>query len=276
MKKAVLGVLCSDGVVLRANGELRQPDRCIMDYRDNTPSQFGSTNIWEEIADDEAALKWEWSHGRYHFAVALRPAVVTSQMLDATKRLYQEVVSLHAAEIDWVDMCIWRQNPTGAPGWNLQTEPMRTDEELCALVEAANKRLAAVPGSEPYERSHAALHHSEDGWYLHTDSDFGLSEISPLLNSNVQRFLQQERDYLCHLAVIKSRQEQREEYTEKYERYRSIIERAGGILVDVGADGFCLIVDGVSEIYGLNEGDFQLFTRYIDELKSSGTASQET
>lgn len=274
IKKEVNGVPYSGGIVLCANGELCDPDCRTAISTNNIASNNEWLETWNEVAEDAAVLSWEWRHGRYYFSVILRPEVVTHQMLDAAKRLYHEIVSIHAGEIDWADMCLWRCNPTGAPGWSLEAKPVLTTEELCAMVEAANRRLEAIPDSA-YERPHATLHHSESGWYICTDSDFGKCDMSPLLNASVESFLQQERDYLCHHAVAKSRQEQREDYAEKYESYRSAINQPNSALVDVGADGFCLIVDGVSEIYGLNEGDFQLFIRYIEELKSSGTTSQK-
>lgn len=261
------GRFCSYGIVVCANGELCNPDHRVPIFTNNHASEGEWLEIWNEVPEDAAALRWEWRHGRHHFTVAFRPEVATRRILNATKRLYQDIINERAVDIDWADMCLWRHNPTGAPGWNLEIKPMPSDEELCAMVEAANKRLEALAEGAPYERPHATLHHLKTGWYILIDDDFGQCNLMPLLNASVESFLQQERDYLCHIAVVKKRQLQRERFVDWYEQYRfKIEENHGGQLVDVGPDGFYVTIDGVSKLYGLNDTDFALFEKACKDL----------
>ncbi len=264
------------GIVINANGEVRQPDRCIPEYLDGRPSERSWIEVWDEIASDEAALSWEWCHNHYHFVTAFTPEAATPQMVTTAQRLYQEILGFHSAEINWGDWDCWRFNPTGAPGWRLgANKPMPTDDEMRALIEAANRRLANVPNLW-HERPSAALSYTEeDGWTLSIGDAFGQCNIAPLLPSSVEHFLQLEHDYLCHYAVVKQRQEQRTEYAEKYECRRATIEGHGGCLIDVGADGFCIISNGVAEVYGLNDEDYSVFTQYCEELKPSTTEPQD-
>lgn len=249
------GRFCSYGMVVCANGELLNPDHRASIFTNNHVSENERLEIWDEVPEDATALRWEWRHGRHHFTTALRPETATFQMLNTAKRLYRDIISERAADIDWADMCLWRHNPTGAPGWNLEPKPILTDEELCAMVEAANERLAATSGV-PYGRPHATLHHLDTGWHICTEGDFGQCELAPLLNSSVESFLQQERDYLCHVMVVQKRQLQREQFVGQYEQYRSKIEEGlGGQLINVGPDGFCVIINGSSKIYSLNDTD---------------------
>lgn len=257
------------GIVICADGTLNNPDYRISTVTNNLASESEWLEVWNEVPEDAAALRWEWHHGRHHFTVAFRPEVVTQRMLNTAKRLYQDIVSERAADIDWTDMCLWRHNPTGAPGWNLEVKPIPSDEELCARVEAANKRLEAFAGSASYERPRATLHHLETGWHILIDDDFGQCSLAPLINASVESFLQQERDYICHTLAIQNRRQLHEFFAPRYELFRSDIESHEGQLLDMGADGFCVIVGDEAKIYGLSDNELTLFARYCESLKQA-------
>lgn len=261
------GTLLSCGYVLTADGELRKPDQRIPNYSYSEPSQLIFTEIWDEVADDEVAISWEWRHGRYYFTNAILPSSVTGQQIATSKRLYQEVIKFRVDDIDWADMETWRRTPTSAPGWELERKPMPTDEELRRTVNEVFARSEEIPNL-PGERFCACLIHKEgDGSYLQIEENFGKCTLEPLLPSSVDRLLQLERDYLCHYAVVTHRQSMRKTYVPLYEKYRAVVEGHGGQMIDVGADGFCITRHGTPEIYGLNGEDYPLFQQYCEALE---------
>lgn len=259
----------SYGVVIAPDGELIRPDLRIPDEYRNKSSERAFTEIWHNVLEREVAISWQWQHGRHDFQVAYLPTTVTDQQIATSQRLYQEIVGFYADEINWMDIERWRHNPTGAPGWRLRKEPVPTDDELRQTAEAIIARFEKLPDL-PGERLRAGLRHADSGdWEIRIEENFGQCTLEPLLPSSIRRLVQLERDYLCHYSVVTNRQEQYNHWVENYEMYRAAIEGHGGQLINVGHDGFCVITDHSSRIYGLNEKSFKLFRQYCIELKSA-------
>ena len=261
------GALYGAGVVIQANGELRQPDFVIPNHLFNSLVKSECTEIWEEIAADEVAVSWEWRYGHYDFQTAIRPDIATSEQLAKAKQLQSEIRSLYAAEINWADDEIWLRNPLSEPGWSLKDSTVYSSEELREMVEAVNRQASALP--DPFgERPCGFLSQKDGVWYLQIGNSHRTYGEAVIINrSDVDYLRQLVRDYTCHAMVVQKRQLQREEFVPQYEEYRSVIESKNGQLIDVGVDGFCVIMEGIAELYDLHEGDSELFAKFCESLK---------
>lgn len=268
-------ILEADGVVIDPNGELRQPDHCEKKPYDQQSMKGEWIKTWDEIGEDEFAGTWEWHDGCYRFKVQILPEVITQQMIATAKRLYREILQFHVTEINWHDRDLWQRNPTGAPGWNLEPAIEPTAENFCAQLLATDQHIQSL-SYHPFDViPYTALVRCGTEWRVDVGicsrneppRSFSLPAGSELLSSPwVKAFMQWERDCICHSLVIDHLKSQRDHYAPLYEQYRARIEFHGGELIDLGYDGFCLIVNAVPELYTFKAEDFELFQAYGEGL----------
>lgn len=247
------------GAVICANGELRPSDHCIPAYNYGNPSRCEWTEIWDAVADDELAVEWEWHHGHYQFKVALLPQIITTAHRTVAKLLANEIMTFHAVEIDWADDYIWRCNPTGGRGWELEPLEELDTAVLLAMVEEANRSLSDLPDLN-LECPYANLYLEDGAWFIQIGDDVsGYGTKEAMTRDSVERFLQKARDYTCHCLVVERRRDLHWEYFRRYEALRPAVEQDGSYMVNLGVDGYCVMGNGNVLLYAYKDGDIDCF-----------------
>lgn len=262
-----MGAIRGYGAVIRADGTLRKPDHRLPKHIFGHPLHDACTEIWETIAKDEAAVSWCWENGCLCLRVAYRPTVVTPEMAATAQRLLNEIRAPFADQIDWMQDKVWRNDPLAGVGWELEN-PQLSDDELRRMVDEINlfaETLVDVREKRPFAYCEQSGSYSELV-VANTGSDW--KQKGPLNFSSVQRYRQLVQDYACHSKIVCAREDKVAEYSKKYETYRTLIEEdLKGQLLGAGTDGYLLIIDGIPELYDLDDGDFALFKDSCEILK---------
>lgn len=251
-------------IVVRADGTMREPDHVIPRWNCNTSADNLATLVWDSITDDEAALSWKWAYGRLTLEVNIRPTHVTAEMQSAVNQEAHRIRGLYADRIDWMDNDVWTRDPLAGLGWQLQSFDDPGVAVLQEMIDTINQQVDAVTSEDwhPFAR----YYKNENGiWEMTVESDFestaGLLDID-----NVQHFQQMMKDYICHCVVVKSNELHRTMVAAKYEKYRALVEKHDGQMIDLGMNGYLILREGIPELYCLDDGDFVVFEEFCQHL----------